>query len=425
MRRRLIISIAGVAAIAVVLLAVPLGIVLEHSYRDEDLVRLQRDTIAATRQIDVSAQPGDPVELPATASAVTVYDRAGRRVAGHGPVIAPALVDIVFRTGRPSDSSGHDRLTVAVPLLTGERLTGVVLAERSDQAADRDALGAWFVLAAAALAIIAAATGAAVLLARRLANPMERLAVTAQRLGDGDFATRATLAGIDELDAVGSALNSTAARLDQMVTRERAFTTDASHQLRTPLQALRIELEAAELRGDAAPEIHAALTQVDRLQTTIETLLNVARDAPRSRSSIRMAEVLEDVTTRWHGPLAAQGRPLRTVVEPADITVRASKHVVAEILDVLIDNAREHGRGAITISIRCLGTFASIDVSDEGAGFVIAPEEALKRRSAGAAGHGIGLALAQSLAQAEAGRIVITPGEHGPTVSLRLPAGPR
>jgi signal transduction histidine kinase len=423
-RRRLVVAIAGVAAVAVVLLTVPLGIVLEQRYRSEDLLRLQRDTIAATRQIDVGAQPGDPVELPRTASSLTAYDRAGRRVAGGGPRVAPALVRRVFRTGRPTDTAGHGRLTVAVPLLTGETLSGAVLAERSDHDADRDALGAWLVLGAAALAIIGAATTAAVLLARRLALPLERLAVTAQRLGDGDFATRAAPAGIQELDAVGAALSSTAERLDRLVTRERAFSADASHQLRTPLQALRIELEAAELRGDAPPEIPAALAQVDRLQTTIDTLLSAARDAPGPPSSTRLDDVVQRLQSRWHGPLAAQGRPLRAVAQATDMTVGASTHVIAEILDVLVDNARKHGSGAITIDVRPLGAFASIDVSDEGSGFAIPPAEALERRSAGGDGHGIGLALAQSLAHAEAGRIVITPGARGPTVSLVLPAAP-
>ena len=70
MRRRLVIAIAGVAAVAVLLLAVPLAIVLQRTYRDEDLLRLQRDTVAATRGIDLSARRSDPIELPRSAASV-------------------------------------------------------------------------------------------------------------------------------------------------------------------------------------------------------------------------------------------------------------------------------------------------------------------------------------------------------------------
>jgi hypothetical protein len=73
-RRRLVIAIAAVAGAAVILFAVPLAVVLRHSYRDEDLLRLQRDTIAATRGIDVSSQHGDPIELPRSADTLAVYD---------------------------------------------------------------------------------------------------------------------------------------------------------------------------------------------------------------------------------------------------------------------------------------------------------------------------------------------------------------
>ena len=100
MRRRLVVAIAGVAAAAIVLLAVPLAIVLQRSYRDEDLLRLQRDTIAASRGIDISGQRRDPIEVPSMDAVVGVYDRAGWRLAGAGPASAPAVVRHVLRTGR-------------------------------------------------------------------------------------------------------------------------------------------------------------------------------------------------------------------------------------------------------------------------------------------------------------------------------------
>src|SRR4051812_20561579 len=113
-------------------------------------------------------------------------------------------------------------------------------------------------------------------LGRRLAVPLERLARAARRLGQGDFASRAPRGGVAEADEIAAALDDTARRLGDLVARERAFSAGASHQLRTPLAALRIELEALELRSEAPPELARALAQVERLQTTIDTLLAVA-----------------------------------------------------------------------------------------------------------------------------------------------------
>jgi signal transduction histidine kinase len=411
MRRRLIWAIAGVSAVAVVLLAVPLGIVLGHNYRDEELLRLQRDTIAATRQVDLGGQAGDEVELPPTRDVLGAYDRAGRRVAGRGPARAPAVVADALRRGRPADATAGGRLVVAVPLLQAERVIGAVRAERDDAGARADTRGAWLVIAAIAAAIIVLATLAAVLVARRLGRPLERLGASARRLGEGDFSARSSPSGIPEIDAVGGALDATAARLDALVTRERAFTRDASHQLRTPLQALRIELEAMELRGAAPAELPAALSQVDRLQATIDTLLAVARDTSRPGTQTDVGALLDAVGERWTGPLAHEGRPLRMVLDAGEHPVAAaSPGVVGEILEVLLDNAHRHGSGAVTVGARLVDGWVAIEVADEGPGLGDDPERAFVRRSAQADGHGIGLSLARSLAHAEGGRLTARVG---------------
>ncbi len=425
------IAIAAVAAVAVLLLAVPLGVVISRGYHDQELLRLQRDTTAATRGVDLDLHGGDPVELPASRDVLAAYDRAGRRVSGHGPDRASALVQTVLRTGRLADAQGGGAIEVVVPLLRNERVTGAVRALRPDAAASDAARRAWLTLGAVALGIIALAVVAALVLGRGLARPLERLAVSARRLGDGDFSVRSASAGVAEVDAVGSALDATARRLDDLVTRERAFTADASHQLRTPLQALRIELEAIELRGDPPPEIPAALSQLDRLQSTVDTLLSVARDAPRPAVSA-VAPIVTEVRSRWHGRLAAEGRPLRIVDGDDALAVRASAPVVQEILEVLLGNAAAHGRGAVTLSVRSTPDHVWLDVADEGAGFGIDPDAAFARRTGGGEGHGIGLALARSLAHAEGGRVEVTRSGPAPVLSLLLlrahltaPAPPR
>jgi signal transduction histidine kinase len=417
-RRRLVVAIAGVAAAAVALFALPLGVALQRSYRDDELLRLERDTFAAARHIDLGAAPGDPIELPRTGDALAVYDRAGHRVAGRGPAAADALVRRTFASGKPAEAVPEGELRVALPLLVRERVAGAVRVTRTDAAVARRAHRAWLLLAALGLVLIGLATVVAVVLARRLSAPLERLAAGARRLGEGDFAARAPRTGVAEVDEVAGALDATAGRLDDMVARERAFTADASHQLRTPLAALRIELEAMQLRGDDAPELVTALAQVDRLQGTVETLLAVARDAPRADAEADLAALVEELADRWRGPLAAVARPLRAQVGSGPAVARASPAVVNEVLDVLLSNALRHGAGAVTVRVRRRDGTLAVDVADEGPGVSGDPELAFARRSGGAEGHGIGLALARSLAHAEQGRLTV---EHA-TFTLLLRA---
>jgi signal transduction histidine kinase len=410
-----------VAAAAVVLFALPLAIVLQRSYRDEELFKLQRDTIAATREIDLTT-PGDPPEIPRNGGQLTLYDRSGDRIRGDGPGRAGSLVRSVLRSGRVSTASGTGRLVAVVPLVSNERIAGAVLARRSDAAVRDREREAVLTLAAIALAVLAAALGAAVFLARRLAQPLERLGDAATRLGEGNFATRAPRAGIPEVDSVAAALDTTAARLNDLVTRERSFSADASHQLRTPLAALRLDLESLQLHdGDAAPELTAALGQVDRLQTTIDTLLAVARDAPRSRESTDVRQLVDAADRRWRGPLADASRPLSVQVPPATpVATTAAPEVIREILDVLLANAEAHGSGAVTVTASQVEGWPVIDVHDEGPGFED-PDAAFARRSGDTRRHGIGLALARALATAEGGRLrLLVPGP-GPTLRLMLP----
>jgi signal transduction histidine kinase len=226
---------------------------------------------------------------------------------------------------------------------------------------------------------------------------------------------------VREVDAVGAALDSTAERLHTLISRERAFSADASHQLRTPLAALRIELEALELHGEVAPELTAALAQVDRLQTTIDTLLALARDAPSRPVGVDLVAALDELEARWRGVLAAEGRPLRVLVKSRQPVAQAAPTVVGELLEVLLDNAHRHGAGEVTVTVRDLERWLAVAVADQGSGFPGDPEQSFERRTGSGNGHGIGLALARSLAHAEGGRLSVTDAGPRPVVTLLLP----
>src|SRR5262249_52305381 len=155
-----------------------------------------------------------------------------------------------------------------VPVAHDEQVTGALRAgEPIDEATDRTH-HIWMAMAGLAVAVVAVAAFAALVLARHLTRPVRRLRDAAVRLGDGDFTVAAPTSGVAALDDAAAALTSTAHRLGGLVERERAFSADASHQLRNPLASLRLALETelAQPRADATLALHDALDDVDRLE---------------------------------------------------------------------------------------------------------------------------------------------------------------
>jgi signal transduction histidine kinase len=413
-------AIAGVAAAAIGAFALPLAVVVQRTYRDDALLRLQRDTVAATRQVDVAPGAGDPVELPPSTDRIAVYDLQGRRIAGRGPARSDSLTAESLRRSRPVSAQRGGKLVAAAALITSEQASGALRAERDDDELQARIRRTWGVLAAIAAGLLLAAWLAARVLAIRLAGPVESLADAARRLGDGDFTARASRSGIREPDAVAEALDQTAERLQQLLDHERTFAADASHQLRTPLAALRLELEGFQLEHPAAPGLDSAVAQADRLQQTIDTLLAVRRDIPGLARRARVEPRLAALEERWRGRLAARGRPLH-VRDPGAPDVAIAPVVLDEILDVLLSNAERHGEGAVTVATERLGDrWLELQVGDEGPGFGGDAERAFLRRSPDASGHGIGLALARSLAEAEGGRLTVTRAGARPVVTLFL-----
>ena len=423
MKGRLVWAIAAVAATAVILFGIPLAIVLQRTYRDEEVLRLQRDTIAATRSIDTGAASNDRPELPQFAGQVALYGEALGRIAGSGPARGDATVRHAIASRAPQRTTTADAFIVAIPIFHSERIVGAVRGERTQTAVTARTHHAWLWLAAGAAALIALAILAAFGLGRWLARPLESLAAVARRVGAGDFAARAPREGIAEVDALAAALNASSQRIAQLVAREREFTANASHQLRTPLAALRLELESGLLLGDEDPALRAALRQAERLEATIDTLLAHARDRPGDQAArVELGHALERARERWHGRLAAAGRPLRIVTPHRVAPGRMSAAVLDEVLDVLIDNALRHGGGSVTVSVRPTTDALALEVSDQGPGFGEDPEQAFARGMGD--GTGIGLALARSLAHAQGARLTVTRSGRHPTVTLLIEPAP-
>lgn len=424
MRKRLLVSMLLIAAIAVVGFGAPLALSVEALYRDEALLTLSEEAARA-----VAAVPGsfkreqDLPELPAAVDDVTVglYSADGRKLRGAGPARADAPVKATLRGG--TAQRNRDDLVVAFPISDREATVGAIRTSMSNDVVAGRTRRTWAVMGVLAFGVLVAAGLLAARRSRSLARPLAGLRADADVIGEGGEVPARPDTGIQEIEAVHDALAQAATRLNSSLARERAFSADLAHQLRTPLSSLRLRLETEQLRdGHDAQLLDHVLRDVDRLEQTIDDLLALARDSDPAREPRALAPLLRDAATRWGPRLALAGRQLDLGIEAHLPWVDTSPAAIRQILDVLIDNALVHGGGDVTLSGSRIGHGAVVAVADHGHTTVNAGE-IFVRRSPDAVGSGIGLALARRLAEAEDVRLVLA--DPGPGVVFHLVFGAR
>jgi signal transduction histidine kinase len=406
-RARLLASTVGIALAAIVVLGVPLGIVQAKRERSTATARLEReaDAVAAAADDRVEAHRAiDPAQL----------QRFVRK--GHGVTISvPGLPPTVIGARVTGDA-------LRVPSGASQRAHVVAAAPMSEL--NERQRHVWLVVGALAAAGIAAAVLLALIQGRRLARPLERLARTSSRLGTGDFSARAAHSRVPEIDAVAQALDASAVRIARLIGREREFSANVSHQLRTPLTALRLRLEELATTSGAAEsrdEIERALEQTDRMERTISELLAASRGAGRDVRELALDELVREHAAAWRQIFAKSGRRL-TVSAPKRVLAVASAGAIGQALDVLLENALRHGAGTVVLALEGLPAEARISVSDDGPGI---PEDArtaiFERGSSLTGGTGVGLSLARALVEADGARLVLAQ-PRPPRFEIRLRA---
>ncbi|WP_125774522.1 ATP-binding protein [Antribacter gilvus] len=296
---------------------------------------------------------------------------------------------------------------------------------------------AWpaYVKASYAVVLVALACAAAIAagyimaswLANRLAAPFVYLAASAELLGSGQVRPQFEPTNVEEIDLVAAELARSADRLASRLAVERQFTSDASHQLRTPLTALTMRLEEITLLStepEVQEEARISLEQVERLVGVVDDLLARSRKAQGGTTeTVDLSVVLRQQEEEWRPTFEKEGRHLAVEV-PEDLQVLATPGALAQVLSTLIENSLKYGDGTTTLRARLSGNTGAVavEVADEGPG--VTEELAgqiFERGVTSGAGTGLGLALARDLVTADGGRLELS--QRNPAVFSVFLAG--
>ncbi len=445
MARRIALTVLALISAVLVTTVVPLGLLTTAEARDS----FRAETVVSARAVAAVAEENltESSAIPSLASSLARTVRAGDRVwvfskssrllavigaSGRNMPVPPAEIAAVLRTGGPAVSEANDRLRV----VTGVRSSvsapsaGVVVLSRSTRELDERLRVLWAWLIAVAAAGLLAGVIVAITFARWVARPLSGLDAAAQRLGSGDLQTRAAAGqGPPEVRRLASTFNTMAGRLEALVHGHRATMADVSHQLRTPLAALRLRLDLLMQDADraTAAELADAQGEIARLSRLVDGLLAIARaeNVVAEPVEIPVDVVIRDRAAAWR-PVAEERGVVLTTGCHGPVRASLGEGHLEQILDNLLANALDAvpSGGQIRVSASLAGPGARIVVADDGPGMSPHQQEAAFRRFATTTpgGAGLGLAIVHRLVTSNGGSAALsdTPG-GGLTVTVDLP----
>jgi signal transduction histidine kinase len=469
-RRRLVLAVVGLVAIILVVHDIPLRSHLKRVEQDRVITALERDafTLAAKSQqllagkspstdatdsgVSLSTLVSD-YRTNSTAEVLIVSGEGAVQIASdqtvlvgmsflNRPEIASALLGNSTVGVRRSETLNADLVYAAVPVLTSDSVIGAVRLTYPKSVVDaRVASRLRGILLVAFISLLMAFV-AALIIASSAVRPLRRLKERTEEIADGNLSARAEVEGPPEIKELAASFNEMATRVEKMLAEQRGFAADASHQLRTPLTALRLRIEQAQT-SSAKPEVRveelsedleAASGEIERLQRLVEQLLALARTEKKNvLVDVDVASVVQGRLEMWNS-LAEERHVKLKFSAPGKVLVKAVGGTVEQILDNYIDNALDYApeNSSISLQVEVSERDVKLSVADEGPGMTAeARERAFDRFWRGAesqnrpGGSGLGLSIVAQLAAASGGTVELSqnmPKGLVASVSLRKSA---
>jgi len=425
------------AACAVFLL---LGVVVYRAVAANTAVEfdelLQHQAALALRYADHEYDEGDAVVPPASAQPESEAGVPPARATGAPEASPDVVYQIVTRSGQvlyrspgaPQEPLAAGEATGCTDLILGGRAWRACSLRSAATPLDihmAEPLGyrdAWLsrTLRAVALPLLFALvllTALIGLVTERAFRPVRRIAVQLAERSDGDLSPVNTSAMPVETHALGVALNGLLARQADVLARERRFTADAAHELRTPLAALRVQAQVAA-RAATAAETRSALDKlqanIDRTTHLMSQLLSLARLEPssvfmpgQSTEAQRVIDlVLEDLAP------AARERAVGITVKGCEQRLPGSPELLYLLLRNLLENSigNANAGGRVTLEVAALDQHAVLVISDDGPGIPFTERSRVFERfyripGSAAGGSGLGLSIVARIVELLGGAI--------------------
>jgi signal transduction histidine kinase len=449
MTRRLVLSYLAVTLFVLAVLEIPLGITFASRERNLLYADIERDArVLATVFEDVLERgaglvpAGEATSYAArTGGRVLVVDAEGTSVVdtmpatGSGrdystrPEIVTALSGALARGARDSGTLGSRFMYVAVPVGSGGRVYGAVRVSHPSGTLNDRIRDNWVRLGFLSLVVTGVVLAVGWLLARSVTRPVRDLERAAARVAGGDLSARVDGDGPPELRALANAFNEMTEQIGRAMHRESSFSADASHQLRTPLTALRLRLESLEeaVDDEGRADLDAALRETERLGEIVTALLAFARSTEGGVpvDPVDLSALAHERVEMWR-PLADERDVRLQAVAPSSARALAVRGSVEQILDNLLSNALEvaPSGSCVQVLVSAAPDAATVSVRDQGPGMSDDDLARAFERFWTTSGTGLGLAIVRRLAEASRGRVEVRrPDGGGLEVGVTLRPG--
>jgi len=447
LRKNLVVAFLVFAFGLLIVTLVPFGVVSVHGHLRSFV---DSETLDAQRTAAVVGRAGDPKRAltehyEGQAAAASLLDTSGSTLAEPTSRQAfPALVTRApevesARRGttatRIADTPVGKRLLIATPTFKAGRLSGVVWASVSLAPVSREDRETWAQLAAIGAVVMIVGALVGVFLSRRIARRLEIVAAGAKRFGEGYLGETIVVGGRDEITALAGTLNTMGAEIDRLAHREKDFVAAASHQIRTPLTAIKIridELLATNGTHDAEETeyLKEMAEEVDRLTMLTTRLLDLSSaETKHDARPLSAAHAVREAIDRIE-PLAHHfGISLDLDVQAEDAQIMAAPGAFEEALFNVLDNAVKYSPPGEVVEVSAArddGRFV-VRVSDNGPGIATEQRERVVepfyRATRTKTGYGLGLAISSRLCTGAGATLELEKRRGGgTTATIRWPA---
>jgi signal transduction histidine kinase len=352
MRERLVAALVGTVVVVVAVMGLVRAYATAGELERSAHATVERSLAMATVAVDERRTGGREVTPDfLTALSGGVVNLAYRPVGGAAVTGGPA----VPASDREFAASSH--------LGDGAQLTVV----RPAEDIGRRISDALLPLVLLALGLVLAAAVVGWFLARRLARPFQELAVAARALAQGRPGVRVPHYGSPEAESIGEALRDGLARLDGLREREHQFAVAASHELRSPITAIRLRVEGLalhpDLPDDARHDVDELQRGLERLSTAVIEVLDMARE-DRSVDPVDARRLLREVVDGL--PSRRNRRRVELASTGGALAVDVPAEGFTEVAAALLDDCLARGRGTVRAAVTGHGSHVELVVSDEG-----------------------------------------------------------